>query len=159
MLTFHHFDLMYSDGSSCGGGCCDYITVTHGGTTQQLCNHQHGSPGPIPDPITTSANTMTVKLVTRDWRGRGQTGFLASVGPGVNVTTNVIGEFSIYCNMSITYNIILSGSWSACLYTSGPEGFHKSEDCRSQKFYVCQNNADFSSPPQGEDIISKYFYV
>ena len=87
MLKFHHFDLMYSD-----DGCDDYITVTHGGTTQQLCNHQHGSPGPIPDPITTSATTMTVKLVTSAWRwSTGQTGFLASVGPGVNVTTNVVG--------------------------------------------------------------------
>ena len=92
MLTFHHFDLLYNP--TCGG-CCDYITVTHGGTTQQLCNHQYGSPGPIPDPITTSATSMTVKLVTSSWRGDGQTGFLASVGPGVNVTTNVIGEFSI----------------------------------------------------------------
>ena len=89
MLTFHHFDLLYYN------GCLDYITVTHDSTTQQLCNHQWLSPGPIPDPITTSATSMTVKLVTSDWRGDGQTGFLASVGPGVNVTTNVIGEFSI----------------------------------------------------------------
>ena len=79
---------MYHSGC---GGCCDYITVTHGGTTQHLCNNQYGSPGPI----TTSATSMTVKLVTSVWRGVGQTGFLASVGPGVNVTTNVIGEFSI----------------------------------------------------------------
>ena len=98
MLTFHHFDLMYS--STEGVGCRDYITVTHGGTTQQLCNQEYGSPGPIPDPITTSATSMTVKLVTSSWKGEGQTGFLASVGPGVNVTTNVIGEFSIYCKMS-----------------------------------------------------------
>ena len=83
---------MYHSGC---GGCCDYITVTHGGTTQQLCNHQFGPPGPIPDPITTSATTMTIKLVTSGWRGVGQTGFLVSVGPGVNVTTNVIGEFAI----------------------------------------------------------------
>ena len=99
MLKFHHFDLMNSDGSSCGGGCCDYINVTHGGTTQQLCNQEYGTPGPIPDPITTSATSMTLKLVTSGWRGVGQTGFLASVGPGVNVTTNVIGEFAIYWNM------------------------------------------------------------
>ena len=78
-----------------GGYCDDYITVSHGGTTQQLCNHQWGSPGPIPDPITSSATSMTVKLVTSHWRGTGQTGFLASVGPGVNVITNVIGEFAI----------------------------------------------------------------
>ena len=90
MLTFHHFDLMYY-----GGYCDDYINVTHGGATQQLCNHQSGSPGPIPDPITTSATSMTVKLVTSSWRGVGQTGFLASVGPGVNVTTDVIGECSL----------------------------------------------------------------
>ena len=88
---------MYHSGC---GGCCDYITVTHGDTTQQLCNHQEGSPGPIPDPITTSATSMTIKLVTSGWRGAGQTGFLASVGTGVNVTTNVIGELSIYCKMS-----------------------------------------------------------
>ena len=95
MLKFHHFDLMYSD-----DGCDDYITVTHGGTTQQLCNHQWLSPGPIPDPITTSATSMTIKLVTSHWRGEtGQTGFLASVGIGVNVTTNVIGEFSINFNL------------------------------------------------------------
>ena len=94
MLTFHYFDLMYYD------VCYDYITVTHGGTTQQLCNHQYGSPGPIPDPITTSATSMTIKLVTSDSRATGQTGFLASVGTGVNVTTNVIGELSIYCKMS-----------------------------------------------------------
>ena len=31
----------------------------------------------------------------------------------------------------------------------GPEGYYKSADCRAQKFYVCQNDADFSSPPQG----------
>ena len=86
MLTFHYFDLMYYD------VCYDYITVTHGGTTQQLCNHQYGSPGPIPDPITTSATSMTVKLVTSSWRGTGQTGFLASIGSSVNVTTNVVGE-------------------------------------------------------------------
>ena len=83
---------MYSDGSSCGGGCCDYILVTHSGTTQQLCNHQYPDPGPIPDPITTSAATMTIKLVTSSSRGIGQTGFLASVGPGVHVTTDIIGE-------------------------------------------------------------------
>ena len=44
---------------------------------------------------------------------------------------------------------------------SGPEGFHKSSDCRNQKFYICQNdavNADFSSPPKGENFTSKYFY-
>ena len=87
MLKFHHFDLMYSD-----DGCDDYILVTHGGTTQQLCNQEYGSPGPIPDPITTSATSMTVKLVTSDLRGAGQTGFLASVGPGVHVTTDIIGE-------------------------------------------------------------------
>ena len=71
--------------------CYDYILVTHGGTSQQLCNQEYGSPGPIPDPITTSANTMTIKLVTSNWAGTGQTGFLASVGPSVSVTTNVIG--------------------------------------------------------------------
>ena len=53
----------------------------------------------------------------------------------------------------------MSGSWPAWLHMSGPEGFFKTDDCRAQKFYVCQNDADFSSPPQGEDIISKYFYV
>ena len=86
------------------GGCCDYITVTHGGTTQQLCNHQWWAPGPIPDPITTSATSMTVKLVTSSWRGEGQTGFLASVGPGVNVTTNVVGECAMNFKLTkITY--------------------------------------------------------
>ena len=99
MLTFHHFDLMYSS-TSCGG-CCDYITVTHGGTTQQLCNHQYGSPGPIPDPITTSANTMTIKLVLSNGRADGQTGFLASVGPDVSVTTDVIGECALNCYLAI----------------------------------------------------------
>ena len=94
MLTFHHFDLMYFDGF-----CDDYINVTHGGTTQQLCNQQWGSPGPIPDPITTSATSMTIKLVTSGWRGEGQTGFLALVGPGVNVTTDVIGECTCDCNV------------------------------------------------------------
>ena len=102
MLTFHHFDLMYS--STEGVGCRDYITVTHGGTTQQLCNHQYGSPGPIPDPITTSATSMTVKLVTSSWRGTGQTGFLVSVVPGVIITTNVVGECAMNFKLTkITY--------------------------------------------------------
>ena len=99
MLTFHHFDLHFDD-IACGG-CCDYILVTHGSTTQQLCNHQSGIAGPIPDPITTSATSMIVKLVTSDWRNTGQTGFLASVGPGVNVTTNVIGECACNCSLPI----------------------------------------------------------
>ena len=95
MLTFHYFDLMYYD------VCYDYILVTHGGTSQQLCNQEYGSPGPIPDPITTSATSMTVKLVTSHWiGGDGQTGFLASVGPGVNVTTDVIGECAMNFNLS-----------------------------------------------------------
>ena len=34
---------------------------------------------------------------------------------------------------------------------SGPEGYYETADCRAQKFYVCQNNADFSLPPQGKD--------
>ena len=85
---------MHSDTD--GVGCRDYINVTHSGTTQQLCNHQYGSPGPIPDPITTSATSMTLKLVTSAWDGEGQTGFLASVGPSVNVTTNVIGNCNPY---------------------------------------------------------------
>ena len=87
MLTFHNFDIMYGI-----VGCRDYLEISYSGTIQRLCNDQYGSPGPIPDPITTSANTMTVKLVTSNRRGIGQTGFLASVGPGVNVTTDVIGE-------------------------------------------------------------------
>ena len=87
--------------SSACGGCCDYIIVTFGTTTQQLCNHQFGPPGPIPDPITTSATSMTVKLVTSDLRGAGQTGFLASVGPGVSVTTDVIGECALNCYLAI----------------------------------------------------------
>ena len=87
MLTFHNFDIMYGI-----VGCRDYLEISHTGTTQRLCNDQGDSPGPIPDPITTSANTMTIKLVTSNRRGIGQTGFLASVGPGVNVTTDVIGE-------------------------------------------------------------------
>ena len=97
MLTFHHFDLMYDDTR----GCDDYLEISLGNTTQQLCNHQYGSPGPIPDPITTSATTMTVKLVTSQWRGVGQTGFLASVGLGVNVTTDVIGECACHCSLPI----------------------------------------------------------
>ena len=87
MLTFHNFDIMYGI-----VGCRDYLEISYSGTIQRLCNDQYGSPGPIPDPITTSANTMTVKLVTSNWAGTGQTGFLASVGPGINVTTDVIGE-------------------------------------------------------------------
>ena len=87
MLTFHNFDIMYGI-----VGCRDYLEIYYSGTIQRLCNDQYGSPGPIPDPITTSANTMTVKLVTSNWAGTGQTGFLASVGPGINVTTDVIGE-------------------------------------------------------------------
>ena len=87
--------------------CYDYITVTHGGTTQQLCNHQYGSPGPIPDPITTSATSMTVKLVTSHWLSDRQTGFLASVGPSVNVTTDVIGE----CAMNFTWSKITTLSY------------------------------------------------
>ena len=149
---------MHSDTD--GVGCRDYINVTHSGTTQQLCNHQYGSPGPIPDPITTSATTMTVKLVTSHWRGAGQTGFLASVGPGVNVTTDVIGECAMNFNWSkINHFVLLSESWPSCLQMSTPEGYFKSSDCQTQNFYVCQNNADFSSPPQGEDFISKYFSV
>ena len=38
---------------------------------------------------------MTIKLVTSRFRAEGQTGFLASVGPGVNVTTDVIGEYVV----------------------------------------------------------------
>ena len=87
MLTFHNFDIMYGI-----VGCRDYLEISHGGTTKRLCNDQYGSPGPIPDPITTSATTMIIKLVTSSSRGIGQTGFLASVGPGVNVTTDIIGE-------------------------------------------------------------------
>ena len=101
MLKFHHFDLMYDN------GCDDYITVTHGGTTQQLCNQESDSPGPIPDPITTSATSMTVKLVTSHWIGVRQTGFLASVGPGVNVTTDVIGE----CAMNVNWSKISTYSY------------------------------------------------
>ena len=87
MLTFHNFDIMYGI-----VGCRDYLEISYSGTIQRLCNDQYGFPGPIPDPITTSATTMTVKLVTSAWRwSTGQTGFLASVGPGVNVTTNVVG--------------------------------------------------------------------
>ena len=152
ILKFHHFDLMYHDGAC--GGCCDYITVTHGGTTQQLCNHQYGYPGPIPDPITTSATFMTVKLVTSHWIGDGQTGFLASVGPGVNVTTDVIGECAMNFNWSkINHFVLLSESWPSCLQMSTPEGYFKSSDCQTQNFYICQNNADFSSPPQGGNFI------
>ena len=95
MLTFHNFDIMYGV-----VGCRDYLEISYSSTIQRLCNDQYGFPGPIPDHITTSANTMTVKLVTSNWAGTGRTGFLASVGPGVNVTTDVIGEFAIYCNMS-----------------------------------------------------------
>ena len=102
MLKFHHFDLMYDD------GCDDYITVTHSGTTQQLCNQEYGSPGPIPDPITTSATSMTVKLVTSHWRGMGQTGFLASVGTGVNVTTNVVGECAMNFKMTKITTFLMS---------------------------------------------------
>ena len=87
MLTFHNFDIMYGI-----VGCRDYLEISYSGTIQRLCNDHYLTPGPIPDPITTSANTMTIRLVTSHWRGPRQTGFLASVGRGVNVTTDVIGE-------------------------------------------------------------------
>ena len=51
--------------------------------------------------------------------------------------------------------VMMSGAWPACLHMRGPEGFFKTADCLSQKFYVCQNDADFSLPPQGGDIIDK----
>ena len=76
-------------------GCRDYLEISYSGTIQRLCNDQYGSPGPIPDPITTSATSMTVKLVTSHWLSDRQTGFLASVGPSVNVTTDVIGECAV----------------------------------------------------------------
>ena len=149
MLTFHNFDIMYGI-----VGCRDYLEISYSGTIQRLCNDQYGSPGPIPDPITTSATSMTVKLVTSHWLSDRQTGFLASVGPSVNVTTDVIGECAMNFTWSKIYHfVILSESWPACLHMSTPEGYFKSSDCHSQNFYVCQNNADFSSPPQGGDFI------
>ena len=156
-MTFHYFDL-YGDNVE---GCDDYISVTYGGTTQQLCNHQFTFPGPIPDPITTSDTTMTIKLVTSaSTSPTGQTGFLASVNTGVNVTTDVIGECALYCYWLLRSTlVIMLGSWPACLHISGPEGYFKTEDCRAQKFYVCQNDADFFPPPQGADFISKSSYV
>ena len=99
MLTFHNFDIMYGI-----VGCRDYLEISYSGTIQRLCNDHYLTPGPIPDPITTSATSMTVKLVTSDWRGDGQTGFLASVGSGVNVTTNIIGECAMNFKLTkITY--------------------------------------------------------
>ena len=92
---------------------------------------------------------MTIKLVLSNGRTDGQTGFLASVGPDVSVTTDVIGE----CELNSKFpdiTIIFSGNWPACLHMSRPEGYYKTDDCRTQRFYVCQNNAADSSPvPQG----------
>ena len=68
-------------------------------------------------------------------------------------------QYIVKCPRLLAYNVIFLGSWPACLHTSGPEGFHKSDDCRAQKFFVCQNDAEFSSPPQGGGFISKYVYV
>ena len=50
----------------------------------------------------------------------------------------------------VLINCIL-GKWPACIHQSAPEGYFKTEDCRTEKYFVCKmnQNSEFLTPPRG----------
>ena len=69
------------------GGCCDYVEVSYGGTSHQLCGQNGFS---VPDPIISTGTTMTLRFSSDS--AIGHEGFLAVICCDVNVTTDVIGK-------------------------------------------------------------------
>ena len=60
----------------------------------------------------------------------------------------------------VKINCIL-GKWPACIHQSAPEGYFKTEDCRTEKYFVCKmnKNSEFSTPPQGYTYFEIFFEI
>ena len=76
-LTFQSLHLQYYTG--CGDdGCCDYVEVSHGSSTQRLCGSA------LPAPISSSGN---MDVTFRSDSSIAWTGFLAVACCDLTVTT------------------------------------------------------------------------
>ena len=76
-LTFQSLHLQYYTG--CGDdGCCDYVEVSHGSSTQRLCGSA------LPAPISSSGN---MEVTFRSDSSIAWTGFLAVACCDLTVTT------------------------------------------------------------------------
>ena len=76
-LTFQSLHLEYN-AYYCGGGCCDYVEVTHDTTTQRFCGSA------LPAPISSSGNMV---ITFRSDSTTAWTGFLAVACCDLTVTT------------------------------------------------------------------------
>ena len=76
-LTFQSLHLEYN-AYYCGGGCCDYVEVTHSSSTQRLCGSA------LPSPISSSGN---MEVTFRSDSFTAWTGFLAVACCDLTVTT------------------------------------------------------------------------
>ena len=106
-LTFQSLHLEYN--SYWCGGCCDYVEVRHGSSTERICGSA------LPTPISSSGN---MEVTFRSDRSLAYTGFLAVACCDLTVTTT--GKWLVcycYCRYLII-SFILSTMFSTNNYNS-----------------------------------------